>query len=68
MNLVEDRVLSVKESSIEGMNVSIYYKTQTILLDNNYCSNYFLENYQFILSGPWKMFAVTRRMSRFLVI
>jgi len=49
--LVED---CVGELLIDGKNVSIYYKTQTILLEH--CSNYFSENYQFILSGTRQVF------------
>jgi len=35
----------------------LYYKTQTILLDN-VAAIIFLENYKFILSETWQMFAV----------
>jgi len=40
------------------MNVFIYYKTLTIHLDN-IVAIIFHGNYQFALSGPWQVFAVT---------
>jgi len=39
------------------MNVFIYYKTLTIYLEN-IAAILSLGNYQFALSGPWKVFAV----------
>jgi len=43
---------------IDGKNVSIYYKTQTIL-DNIAALQLFFSNYQeFILSGMWQVFVV----------
>jgi len=40
------------------MNVSIYYKTQTIHLDN-ITAIILQKNYQFALSGAWQVFAVS---------
>jgi len=54
-------VLFLEEFLYELMNVSIYYKISTILLQH--CGNYFPENYQFTLSGPWQVFSVATYLS-----
>jgi len=52
IDLVENRVRSVEKSLNESMNVSIYYKTPMILLDN--VAEIIFQKI-ITLSGPWQL-------------